>query len=139
MPRCGSALRRLRSSWASTSAQSIWSARSAPPPPLGTPPPPREIGVLLQRAGRSGHWLGGITKGRIFPLTRDELIECAALLHAVRRGELDRLSIPSWPLDILSQQLVAMCSATEWGVVELFRTVRNAYPYRQLPREHFDG
>jgi ATP-dependent Lhr-like helicase len=99
---------------------------------------PRSIGVLLQRVGRSGHWLGGIPKGRLFPLTRDELIECAALLYGVRRGELDRLSIPPWPLDILSQQIVAACSSQEWEVEELFRTVRLAYPYRDLPREHFD-
>jgi ATP-dependent Lhr-like helicase len=99
---------------------------------------PRSIGILLQRVGRSGHWLGGIPKGRLFPLTRDELIECAALIYAVRRGELDCLSIPSWPLDILSQQIVAMCSAEEWSVADLFRVVRQAYPYRDLPRESFD-
>jgi ATP-dependent Lhr-like helicase len=99
---------------------------------------PRSIGVLLQRVGRSGHWLGGIPKGRLFPLTRDELIECAALLYGVRRGELDRLSIPPWPLDILSQQIVAACSSNEWKVEDLFRMVGRAYPYRDLPREHFD-
>ena len=99
---------------------------------------PRSISILLQRVGRSGHWLGGIPKGRLFPLTRDELIECAALIYAVRRGELDCLSIPSWPLDILSQQIVAMCSAEEWSVADLFRVVRQAYPYRDLPRESFD-
>ena len=99
---------------------------------------PRSIGVLLQRVGRSGHWLGGVPKGRLFPLTRDELIECAALLHAVRTGDLDRLVIPQWPLDILSQQIVAMCGVGEWGIEELFRLVRRAYPYRDLPREKFD-
>ncbi|HYK90652.1 MAG TPA: DEAD/DEAH box helicase [Acidobacteriota bacterium] len=100
---------------------------------------PRSIGVLLQRVGRSGHWLGGTPKGRLFPLTRDELIECAALLYGVRRGDLDRLSIPGWPLDILSQQVVAMCSAQEWSVDELFQVVRKAHPYRELPREFFDS
>jgi ATP-dependent Lhr-like helicase len=98
---------------------------------------PRSIGTLLQRVGRSGHRLGGIPKGRLFPLTRDELIECAALLVAARRGGLDRLSIPPWPLDILAQQIVAMASAEEWSVEELFRTIRRAYPYRELPRASF--
>ncbi len=99
---------------------------------------PRSLGVLLQRVGRSGHWLGGTPRGRLFPLTRDELIECAALVYGVRRGELDCVSIPAWPLDILSQQITAMCSAEEWDVEELFRCVRRAYPYRNLPRESFD-
>ena len=99
---------------------------------------PRSIGILLQRVGRSGHWLGGVPKGRLFPLTRDELIECAALFYAVRHDDLDRLSIPPWPLDILSQQIVAMCSAGDWDVEDLFRTVRQAYPYRDLPRAWFD-
>jgi ATP-dependent helicase Lhr and Lhr-like helicase len=99
---------------------------------------PRSISVLLQRVGRSGHWLGGVPKGRLFPLTRDELIECAALLRAVRRDELECVTIPSWPLDILSQQIIAMCSAEDWQVEELYRTVRAAYPYRDLPRSRFD-
>jgi ATP-dependent helicase Lhr and Lhr-like helicase len=98
----------------------------------------RSIGVLLQRIGRSGHALRGLPKGRIFPLTRDELIECSALIYAIRKGELDRLSIPPWPLDILSQQIVAMCGAGEWRVEDLFRTVCAAYPFRQLPRHCFD-
>jgi ATP-dependent Lhr-like helicase len=100
---------------------------------------PRSIGVLLQRIGRSGHRLGGVSQGRLFPLTRDELIECAGLLYAVRRGDLDRLTIPRWPLDILSQQIVAMCSAEDWNVEELFAIVRRAYPYRDLPRTAFDS
>jgi ATP-dependent Lhr-like helicase len=99
---------------------------------------PRSIGVLIQRVGRSGHWLGGFPKGRIFPLTRDELIECAALVYAVRKGELDRISIPPWPLDILSQQIVAMCATGEWKVDDLFRIICKAYPYGKLPRVHFD-
>jgi ATP-dependent Lhr-like helicase len=99
---------------------------------------PRSIGTLLQRFGRSGHRLGEIPKGRLLPLTRDELIECAALLLAIGRGDLDRLSIPPWPLDILAQQIVAMASAEEWSVEHLFLTVRRAYPYRDLPRESFD-
>ncbi len=99
---------------------------------------PRSISVLVQRVGRSGHWLGGIPKGRMFPLTRDELIECGALIYSVRKGELDRISIPEWPLDILAQQIVAMCAAEEWDVDELFRVVSGAYPYNKLPRAFFD-
>jgi ATP-dependent Lhr-like helicase len=99
---------------------------------------PRSIGLLLQRIGRSGHTVGGTPKGRLFPLTRDELLECAALLRGVRRGNLDLLSIPGWPLDVLAQQIVAACSAEEWEEDELFRLCRRAYPYRDLPRERFD-
>ncbi len=99
---------------------------------------PRSVSVLLQRVGRSGHRLSGFPKGRVFPLTRDELIECAAMIYAVRQGELDRLSIPPWPLDVLSQQIVAMCAAEEWRVGDLFQIVRGAYPYSKLPRESFD-
>ena len=71
---------------------------------------PRSIGVLLQRVGRSGHTVGGTPKGRLFPLTRDELAECVALCRAVRRGNLDTLAVPPWPLDVLSQQMVAACA-----------------------------
>jgi len=99
---------------------------------------PRSIGLLLQRIGRSGHTVGGTPKGRLFPLTRDELLECAALLRGVRRGNLDLLSIPGWPLDVLAQQIVAACSAEEWAEDDLFRLCRRAYPYRDLPRERFD-
>jgi ATP-dependent helicase Lhr and Lhr-like helicase len=99
---------------------------------------PRSIGVLLQRVGRSGHWMGGLPRGRLFPLTRDELIECAALTYAIRKGELDRLCIPPWPLDILAQQIIAMCAAEDWNVDELFRLVCKAFPYHTLPRSFFD-
>ena len=99
---------------------------------------PRSIGLLLQRVGRSGHSLGGTPKGRLFPLTRDELVECTALLRAVRRGNLDRLSIPPWPLDVLAQQVVAACAAEEWEEDALFALCRRAYPYRDLLREKFD-
>ncbi len=99
---------------------------------------PRSIGVLLQRVGRSGHWMGGLPRGRLFPLTRDELIECAALTYAIRKGELDRLIIPPWPLDVLAQQIVAMCAAEEWKADDIFRFICRAYPYQKLPRAHFD-
>ena len=72
---------------------------------------PRSIAVALQRVGRSGHWVGAIPKGRLFATTRDELIECAALVRAIRNGELDRLEIPARPLDILAQQMVAPAPA----------------------------
>ncbi len=99
---------------------------------------PRSISILLQRIGRSGHWVGGNSEGRLFPLTRDELLECAALLLAIRRGDLERLSIPPWPLDILSQQIIAMCGVEEWRKEDLYFLVRAAYPYRDLPRGSFD-
>ena len=99
----------------------------------------RSIAVLLQRVGRSGHQLAGLPKGRLFPLTRDELIECAALVDAVRRGELDRLVIPEKPLDILAQQIVAETAAEEQGEEELFALVRRAWPFRNLERKEFDA
>ena len=98
----------------------------------------RSINAFLQRVGRAGHSVGGLSKGRLFPLSRDELVECAALLDAVRRGELDRLRIPMAPLDVLSQQITAEVSAREWHEDELFALLRGAYPYRELRREEFD-
>jgi ATP-dependent Lhr-like helicase len=98
----------------------------------------RSINAFLQRVGRAGHSVGGTSKGRLFPLSRDELVECAALLDAVRRGELDRLSIPQNALDVLAQQLTAEVAAREWGEDDLFDLMRRAYPYRTLQREDFD-
>ncbi|MGC2324058.1 MAG: DEAD/DEAH box helicase, partial [Terriglobales bacterium] len=100
---------------------------------------PRSIAVLLQRIGRSGHWRGAVPKGRIFATTRDELLECAALVRSIRQGELDRIMIPDAPLDVLAQQIVASCAAEEWKEDELFALVRRAYPYRDLPREEFEA
>ena len=99
---------------------------------------PRSISVLLQRVGRSGHSVGGKPKGRLFPLTRDELAECIALSRAVRRRNLDALSIPPWPVDVMAQQIVAACAQEEWAEDDLYSLVRCAYPYRELPREKFD-
>jgi ATP-dependent helicase Lhr and Lhr-like helicase len=99
---------------------------------------PRSIAVALQRFGRAGHWRGAVPKGRFFPSTRDELIECAALLRAIHQGELDRLIIPDSPLDILAQQIVAMCAADEWNEDELFTTLRGAYPYRDLTQKDYE-
>ena len=98
---------------------------------------PRSIAVFLQRVGRSGHRLGDIPKGRLFPLTRDELVECAALLDAVRRNELDRLKIPGGHLDVLAQQLIAESACREWQEDEVFQWVTLAYPYRDLTRDKF--
>ncbi|MEK7216589.1 MAG: DEAD/DEAH box helicase, partial [Chloroflexota bacterium] len=88
------------------------------------------ISTLLQRVGRSGHTLGGLPRGRLFPLTRDDLVECVALLQQVRAGNLDRICIPEKPADILAQQIVATVAADEWGEDELFGLVRRAHPYR---------
>src|SRR2546426_1500624 len=97
----------------------------------------RAISTLLQRIGRSNHTVSGFPKGRIFPLSRDELVECAELLDAVRRGELDHLEIPEQPLDILAQQIVAAVAPEEWTEDELFEMIRRAYPFRKLTRETF--
>ncbi|HTQ07390.1 MAG TPA: DEAD/DEAH box helicase [Polyangiaceae bacterium] len=99
----------------------------------------RSISAFVQRVGRSGHFLGGTPKGRLFPLSRDELCEAAALLDAVRRGELDRVRIPDAPLDILAQQIVAATAAEgEWSEDALFELFSRAYPYRHLTRKAFD-
>ncbi len=99
---------------------------------------PSSIAVALQRFGRAGHWRGAVPKGRFFPTTRDELMECAALVRSIHHGELDRLIIPDAPLDVLAQQMVAICSAEECGEDELFELVRRAYPYRDLERRDYD-
>jgi ATP-dependent Lhr-like helicase len=98
---------------------------------------PHAIATLLQRVGRSGHAVGGMSKGRIFPLSRDDLVECAALLDSIARGELDRLSIPEQPLDVLAQQIVAEVAARDWNEDALYELCRRAWPYRDLPREDF--
>ncbi len=99
---------------------------------------PRSITTFLQRVGRSGHALGLTPKGIVFPTTRDELVECAALIRAVRSGRLDRVYSPVAPLDILAQQIVAEVACEPWREDELFGLVRKAAPYSQLTREEFD-
>nr|MBA3554729.1 ATP-dependent DNA helicase [Gemmatimonadales bacterium] len=99
---------------------------------------PRRISTFLQRVGRSGHTVRGTPKGRLFPLTRDELVESVALLRAVRSGTLDRLVIREQPIDVLAQQIVAEAAAEDWQADDLFRLVRRAYPYRGLERSEFD-
>jgi ATP-dependent Lhr-like helicase len=100
---------------------------------------PRAIATLLQRIGRSGHSLGLTPKGRLFALTRDELLECLALERAVRAGRLDAIRIPEAPLDVLAQQIVAEASVREWKTDELFALFRRADPYRNLSRQAYDA
>src|SRR5258706_39856 len=99
---------------------------------------PRSIATFLQRVGRSNHSRAGIRKGRLYPLTRDELVECTALLGAVRAGRLDAIEPPVAPLDILAQQIVAEVGAREWTADELYALVRRAAPYAALTRAAFD-
>src|SRR3954453_21983686 len=99
---------------------------------------PHRIATLLQRVGRSGHTVSGMPKGRVFPITRDDLIECAAILRSIKHGELDRILSQEAPLDVLAQQLVAETSCTDWDEDELFDFVRRAWPYRDLARKDFD-
>ena len=99
---------------------------------------PGRIATFLQRVGRSGHSVQGTPKGRLFPLTRDDLVECTALLRAVRRHELDRVILPERPLDVLAQQVVAESAAEDWGEDALYQCFRRAWPYRSLERSAFD-
>src|SRR5579871_1486754 len=103
---------------------------------IGTP---RSIAVALQRVGRSGHWVGAVPKGRFFATTRDDLIENAALVRAIRSGELDRIRIPRPPLDVLAQQIVAASACDEWAEDELFDLVRGCHSYASLKRADFDA
>jgi ATP-dependent Lhr-like helicase len=100
---------------------------------------PHRIATLLQRVGRSGHTIAGTPKGRVFPTSRDDLVECAALLRAIRAGELDRIVSHDAPLDVLTQQIVAETSCCEYAEDELFMLVRRAWPYRNLARQDFDA
>jgi ATP-dependent Lhr-like helicase len=100
---------------------------------------PHRIATLLQRVGRSGHTIAGTPKGRLLPVSRDDLIECAALLRAVRRGELDRILTHDAPLDVLAQQVTAEAACRECREDELFALVRRAWPYRDLARSQFDA
>ncbi|MDN0073780.1 DEAD/DEAH box helicase [Crenobacter sp. SG2303] len=98
---------------------------------------PRSIAAFLQRVGRSGHAVSGTPKGRLFPLSRDDLAECTALLACVQRGELDRLIVPPQPLDVLAQQIVAEVAALDWGEDELYARFTRAWPYRALARDDY--
>jgi ATP-dependent Lhr-like helicase len=100
---------------------------------------PRSISAFLQRVGRAGHQVAGVSKGRLFPSSRDDLIECAALLDAVRRGELDTLNIPHAPLDVLAQQIVAEVACREWEEEALLQLFRRAMPYAAVDDATFQA
>ena len=100
---------------------------------------PRSIAAFLQRVGRSGHHVGGTPKGRLFAVSRDDLIECAALLDCVRRGELDTLVIPKAPLDVLAQQIIAEVSCQEWQEQDLLALFRKASPYAEVDEAHYQA
>jgi ATP-dependent Lhr-like helicase len=99
---------------------------------------PRSIATFLQRVGRAGHSLGLVPKGRLFALSREELIECLAVIRAVREGRLDCVEIPQAPLDILAQQIVATVACDDWDEDALYDLCRRAYPYRELTRADYD-
>jgi ATP-dependent helicase Lhr and Lhr-like helicase len=99
---------------------------------------PRSFATFLQRVGRSNHSRGGKPAGRLYPTSRDELVECAALLRGVRSGRLDAIEIPAGPLDILAQQLVAECAAADWQEPELLALARRAAPFAELTAADFD-
>ena len=100
---------------------------------------PHRIATLLQRFGRSGHTISGTPKGRLMPVSRDDLVECVALLRSVRRGELDRILHQDAPLDVLAQQITAETACREYDEDELYQLVRRASPYRELGRSDFDA
>ena len=100
---------------------------------------PRSIATCLQRMGRAGHWVHAIPKGRLFATTRDELIECAALIRSIRAGVLDHIEVPSAPLDVLSQQIVAAAATQPWDETELYDLCCRAMPYRDLARSTFNA
>ncbi|MDH3766948.1 MAG: DEAD/DEAH box helicase, partial [Gammaproteobacteria bacterium] len=99
---------------------------------------PRSISAFVQRVGRSGHAVGATPKGRLFPLSLDDLVECTAIKGCVARGELDRICIPEKPMDVFAQQLVAEVAGTEWESDALWNSLRRAWPYRTLQRKEFD-
>jgi len=100
--------------------------------------PTRSIATLLQRVGRAEHRRGGMPKGRLFPLSRDELVECAATVRSARNGDLDLVQVPQKPLDVLAQQIVACSACEDWREKDLFDLLRSAYPYRELTRREFE-
>ncbi len=99
---------------------------------------PRLIATFLQRVGRSGHTLDAVPKGRVFPTSLDDLVECVALLDAVRSNELESLTVARQPLDVLAQQVVAEVAAADWEQDALLEMSRRAWPYRSLAREDFE-
>jgi ATP-dependent helicase Lhr and Lhr-like helicase len=100
---------------------------------------PHRIATLLQRVGRSGHTIAGTPKGRVFPASRDDLMECAALLRSIRAGQLDAIISHDAPLDVLAQQIVAECACCDYSEDDLFALVKRTWPYRDLDRATFDS
>ena len=100
---------------------------------------PGALATGLQRVGRAGHFKGGVPRGRLFPMSRDELVECAALVRGLRRGRLERTRAPHHPLDVLAQQIVAEAASGPMHLDNLFALVRRAWPYHDLPRPEFDA
>src|SRR5262245_36001749 len=100
---------------------------------------PHRIATFLQRVGRSGHSVAGLPKGRLFPMSRDDLIECAALLRSVHHGELDTIVSHDAPLDVLAQQVVAEAACEDYGEGDLYALAQRAWPYRALARSEFDA
>ena len=98
----------------------------------------RSISTFLQRVGRADHRRMGVPKGRLFPLSRDELVEGVAILRSIRERKLDAVEIPQKPLDLLAQQIVACVACEEWEEQPLYELMRSAYPYRDLSREEFE-
>ncbi len=114
---------------------------------------PKSVTAGLQRIGRAGHNVGDVSKGRIFPKFRADLLECAVVAKRMRAAEIETTVIPRNPLDVLAQQIVAMVSSPpvegeqaadtevggeEWSVPVLHELVRRAHPYAELPRELLD-
>lgn len=99
---------------------------------------PRSIAAFLQRVGRSGHSIDGTPKGRLFPLSLDELVECTAIMDSVRRGELDKVIMPERPVDILSQQIVAEVGVEDYSEDDMYEMYKGAYPFRNLKRKTYD-
>ena len=97
----------------------------------------RTIAGFLQRVGRSGHAVNATPKGRLFPLSRDDLVECTALLDAIRHGELDHILIPEQPLDVLAQHIVAEVANQDWNENALYQLIKQAWPYRNLQKEDY--
>lgn len=100
---------------------------------------PRSIAIALQRIGRSGHWHRATSKGHFFATTRGELLECAALLYSIKQGDLDPFIMPEEPLDILMQQIIAICASEDIHEDNLFKIIKKAYPYAALTKEKFDS
>src|SRR5258705_7638711 len=100
---------------------------------------PRSFSVTVQRVGRASHHRGGTPKGRLFPATRDQLVECAALVRGIRRGNLEVTRIPEWPRDVLAQQLVAMAACEDLREGEAYALVRRGWPPPELPPAGVDS